>query len=486
MNRALYTPHENQELIHRSDARYRVVVAGRRFGKSALALNEAIYRAGQYENQVIWIILPLQKQAKEIYWIDPDITKYFLPIVQSGLFKIDNSELSLHCLKTNSWIRLKGSDNYESLRGAGLDLIIWDEVADVKEQAFDVIQPSLADSPYHRMLYIGTPKGLNWFHDFALQGDHRGIIPSFDKPITPKEEWETWHFTSYDNKSWPIGSVEQKMFVKFINAQHTEAIEKGKTAFFNQEYMASFEKSAGRFFPKWMYKTHVLENNIIPNLKYERFGSIDWGRLAPMAWYSHAVLPQNYEGLKFNRIITFAEVYDNMKSPSEQATQINDKVNYKTIGKTYYDPSMDAKQDDGSISVADQFKSAFSTLTGETAKLLPASNKRPPRWAAMENWMSMAPDGLPYWMITPNCENLIRTIPLMMSDKTHIDDIDTTLEDHAVDSVSYFIQYVPWTDARAKTGQIHKKIIRDERKIGKFYGHTEDAGKMLLQMEKFK
>ena len=174
MDIALYQPHDNQKLIHQSHARYRVVVAGRRFGKSALALNEAIARAFQLKDQIIWIVLPLFRQAKEVYWIDPDITKYFYPYVQAGLIKMDKNDLSLHVLSTNSWIRLKGSDNYDSLRGSGLDLVIWDEVADTKPEAFAAIAPALADSPRHRALYIGTPKGLNHFHDFCCTRTNNG------------------------------------------------------------------------------------------------------------------------------------------------------------------------------------------------------------------------------------------------------------------------------------------------------------------------
>jgi len=444
----LYKPHENQIKIHESKAKYRVAVCGRRFGKTCLALNEAVARAFQLENQIIWIILPLLKQAKEVYWIDPDVTKYFMPYVQYGAMKKNDSELSLHVPMTNSWIRLKGSDNPEGLRGSGLDLIIWDEVADVKKEAFDIIKPSLADSPYHRELYIGTPKGLNWFHDFALQGDRKGVIPTFEKPIKLNSDWETWHFTSYDNKAWPEGSFERKEFVKFIDEEKILAEEKGKLSFFNQEYMASFEESAGRFFPKWSFKTHVLDAPIIPNEKYDRYGSMDWGRIAPFSWHAHIIKHENYEGVKFNRIITFEEIYGTNKSPYEQAKLIQEKVDYKTIDKTWYDPSMDTNQSDGSISVADQFRLSFDELTGDRPQMLPASNKRISRWAAMENWMRIAPDGLPYWMITPNCKNLIRTIPEMMPDENHIDDIDTTLEDHAVDDVSYFITHQEWIDAK--------------------------------------
>lgn len=447
MKLELYQPHPNQIKIHQSKARNRVCVAGRRFGKSALALNEALARAFQLKNQIIWIVLPQFRQAKEIYWIDPDITKYFMPYVQLKLVQMDKSELSLHILHTNSWIRLKGSDNYDSLRGSGIDLLIWDEVADVKQEAFETIKPSLADSPYHRVLYIGTPKGLNWFHDFALKGDHAHIFNDYGKGISPHEDWESWHFTSYDNLSFPEGTYDRKQFVKYIDEQRAEAVEKGKLPFFQQEYMASFEESAGRFFPQWNYKTHVIEPRI-PALEYKRYGSMDWGRSAPFAWYASAVVPVNFEGVKFNRVITFDESYDTNKSPYEHAEIISGKIDYTTIDATYCDPSMARQQEDGSMSIMQQFKNSFELLTGKPPTMTKAANKRPPRWAAMDNWMRIAPDGKPYWQITANCKNLIRTIPLMQPDPNDINDIDTSLEDHGVDSISYMLQYIQWINAK--------------------------------------
>lgn len=442
----LYEPHSNQITVHESKARYRVLVAGRRFGKSALGLNEALARAFQIPNQIIWIILPLFRQAKEIYWIDPDITKYFIPLIHKGLIKQDKSELSLHILPTNSWIRLKGSDNYDSLRGSGIDLIIWDEVADVKEEAFETIKPALADSPYHRVLYIGTPKGLNWFHDFALRGDHKGIISTFEKPIKVHPDWETWHFTSYDNTVWAESSYERKMFVKYIDGQRDEAEEKGKLAFFNQEYMASFEESAGRFFPKWMYNTHTCR--VMKDVKADLpiYASIDWGRQAPFAFYLHTEQVVEWKNIKFRRIYTFREIYDNLKSPYEVAQMICDTIDVKRIKNFYYDPSMATPQSDGSESVADQIQKAIKEISGVWVPMTAASNKRVSRWAAVDNWMRTAPDGFPYWLITTDCKNLNRTIPLMVPDDNNIEDLDTTLEDHPIDSCGYYLQYPKWID----------------------------------------
>lgn len=459
-----YRAHGNQLKIHESDAKYRVVVAGRRFGKSALALNESLVHAWKNKRQIVWIVLPLYRQAKEIYWVDPDITKYFMPLVNAGIVKADKSELSLYFKQTQSWVRLKGSDNYDSLRGSGIDLIIWDEVADVKQEAFDTIEPSLADSPDHRQLYIGTPKGLNWFHDFALKGDHNHIIPNFGKPIQPHKDWMTWHFTSYDNLAWKEGSKEKTSYVAYINEKKVEAEEKGRISFWNQEYMASFEESAGRFFPKWFYNTHVYEGIIKPKEDLQIFESMDWGRTAPFSWHAHVRTPEKYVALEgdadFNRVYTFAELYGPGKSPHEWVEEVvkeRKKFGYAEPLKIFVDPSMFNPLSDGSQSIVDQMNAAFEELVGHKQQFERGTKNRKTRWATMDNWIREAVDGLPYWMITNNCKDLTRTIPLMEPDDNDPEDLNTDLEDHAVDDVSYFLPFIKWIDS--KVGGVRRQTL---------------------------
>lgn len=466
-----YKGHKNQLKIHESKAKYRTVVAGRRFGKSALALNEAIVYAGKNKRQIVWIVLPLYRQAKEIYWIDPDITKYFMPLVQAGLVKADKSELSLYFHRTNSWIRLKGSDNYDSLRGSGIDLLIWDEVADVKEEAFQTIEPALADSPDHRQLFIGTPKGLNWFHDFALKGDHKKQFSDFGKSVRPHKDWMSWHFTSYDNMAWPKGSRERRAFVEYIDDKREEAEEKGKLNFWNQEYMASFEEAAGRFFPIWSARTHVANRTIIPREGLEIYESMDWGRTAPFAWHAHIRQPVVYrtvqgDDINFNRIYTFAELYGSGKSPHEwiqEVLKMRDRFGYKETKKMLVDPSMFDPLSDGSTGIKDQMQQAFDEYNKKREQFEKGTKNRVSRWGVMDNWMREAIDGLPYWMITKDCPDLIRTIPLQEPDENNIEDLNTELEDHAVDGVSYFLPIIKWIDS-GKLGTISRPQVKPKLK----------------------
>jgi Terminase large subunit, T4likevirus-type, N-terminal len=480
----LYQPHANQIKVHASKARYRVIVGGRRFGKSALVLNEALARAFQLRDQIIWIILPMFRQAKEIYWIDPDITKYFMPYVQAGLIRVDKSELSLHILSTNSYIRLKGSDNYDSLRGAGIDLIIWDEVADVKKEAFDTIKPALADSPNHRVLYIGTPKGLNWFHDFALKGDHNNLIPTYEKQVKRDPEWETWHFTSYDNLAWPEGSYEREMFVSYIDKEREEAVEKGTLSFFNQEYMASFEEGAGMYFSTWSHKTHVIPP-FIPLPGSFIIGGMDWGYTAPFAFNLSVVEKVFNENKPFYRVKTFFEVYGTNKKPEEWSDTIKEKLKtYKLkledISWIQADPAMFNKGTDGAICIKDQFVSADPRWS---RILKPAVNDRIPGWINMRTWMSKAPDGIPYWVITDTCTALASEIINATFDENNPEDLAGDF-DHCLDQQRYQLRALKHIDA--KTGKLLSKDER-EAKQDQFFKDVKDAGKMItIDPDRFK
>jgi hypothetical protein len=166
--------HPRQFQVFSCPKRFRVLVAGRRFGKTELALAELFRAAKCSPNQLVWYVAPSEKLAKRIVWRR-------LKKITRRLWaqKPSEQELAIHLIN-GSAIAVKGGFHPDSLRGEGLDFVVLDEAADLKPDAWTYcLRPSLADRQ-GRALFIGTPKGRNHFFDyFELAQSNPGDWASF-------------------------------------------------------------------------------------------------------------------------------------------------------------------------------------------------------------------------------------------------------------------------------------------------------------------
>ena len=89
-----------QKSVAQDQTRFRTVVAGRRFGKTTLAIREICYHA-RIPEQICWAILPSYRQAKMVWW---DQLKTRLNKL-NWVKKINEAELSI-VLKNNSKISI--------------------------------------------------------------------------------------------------------------------------------------------------------------------------------------------------------------------------------------------------------------------------------------------------------------------------------------------------------------------------------------------
>jgi len=202
-----------QRMIADCPMRFRVAVCGRRFGKTHLALRELAKYASK-PDQRVWYVAPTYRMAKQILW-----KKIKKKLVNLNWVKIiREQDLTLE-LVNGSEISLRGADNYDSLRGVGIDFLCLDEVADIDKEAwYEVLRPTLSDTGGHA-LFLGTPKGMNWFKDL------------YDNHLT-KSNWMSFQFTTIDGGNVPEEEVEQAR-------QDLDA----RT--FAQEYLATFENFSG-------------------------------------------------------------------------------------------------------------------------------------------------------------------------------------------------------------------------------------------------
>lgn len=164
-----YEPHEFQRQIHLKAKRFTVVVAHRRFGKTYCAVMQLIHAAlaTPKQNARFGYLAPFLKQAKSVAW---DYVKRFSRAVPD--VKIHEGELAIE-FPNGARIRLFGGDNPEALRGLYFDGIVLDELADLRPDVWSaIIRPALSDRKGWA-LFIGTPKGVNQFHElyqFAISG----------------------------------------------------------------------------------------------------------------------------------------------------------------------------------------------------------------------------------------------------------------------------------------------------------------------------
>ncbi len=207
-----------QQTVFQDKTRFKVVAAGRRCGKSRMAAVTLLIEGLKCpQGSAVLYVSPTMGQSRQIIWdLLLDLGR---EVIQSS--HVNNLDITLI---NGARIYVRGADRPDTLRGVSLTYAVLDEVADIKPEAWEqVIRASLSDKR-GRALFIGTPKGRNWFYDTFKLGE------SEDDP-----DWKSWHFTTADN---PL-----------IDQAEIESAKKTLSSFaFKQEYMASFTNAGSDIF----------------------------------------------------------------------------------------------------------------------------------------------------------------------------------------------------------------------------------------------
>ena len=225
-----------QYQISSSNKRFRVLVSGRRFGKTYLCITEMMKYASRVK-QNIWYVAPTFKMAREIAWTKlKDMLHQF-----NWIENVNESNLQITIKKTGSKISLKGCENYDALRGVGIDFLILDEFADIDEKAWtEVLRASIADTQGD-VLMCGSPKGYgNWSYRMYLKGKE-------------DEEWDSFQFTTLQGGMVPKEELEQAKQDVDIRT-------------YRQEFEGTFENYAGAVY----YNFHPVDN--------VRQSNFDWSK----------------------------------------------------------------------------------------------------------------------------------------------------------------------------------------------------------------
>lgn len=231
-----------QWTVFNDGARFRVLVAGRRFGKTYLALVE-LCRAAWSPGRLAWYVAPTIKQAKRVAWnpLKAMTRPYWKGFPNETDLRID--------LVTGGSICLRGADNYDSLRGSGLDFLILDEYASFAREVWpEVLRPMLADRQ-GSALFIGTPRGHDHFYDLH-------------ESARTRKNWSVFQFTTEEGGNVAIEELKSA-------AREMDEMS------YRQEFQASFENLAeGRVYYAFDRTASIRASEFNPRLPL--FWSLDF------------------------------------------------------------------------------------------------------------------------------------------------------------------------------------------------------------------
>lgn len=251
--------HPKQAEVFWCPKRFRVVNAGRRFGKTTLAIAELIRAASLIPGSKSIYFAPTISQARDIAWTE-------LKNQTKPLWARDPNESRLEVyLKSStgdpSQIWLRGAENIESARGNKIHFLVVDEISSIRNWTYiwnEVLRPALTDT-LGGGLFISTPKGYgNFFVLYNKQNED--------------DDYKSFTFTTYDNP-----------YIQATEIDKAKA-EVGEDAY-RQEYLAEFVSVSGQVYKEWNMDKQFVSLEYDPNLEVNV--SLDFGVNDPTAiiWF---------------------------------------------------------------------------------------------------------------------------------------------------------------------------------------------------------
>lgn len=233
-------PHINQKRVLRSNARYRIVVCGRRWGKTVVGQIEIVEAA--IDGKACWWLAPTYNMADHVWRELKDACRDLEVTVSETARRLD--------FKGGGWIAIKSTHTPDNLRGAGLDFAVLDEAAFMEPSIWpQIVRPMLLERKGDALL-LSSPNGKNWFWEryiYARNGT----------------SWRHFHFTAFDNPLIDPAELEA------IRLQTPERI-------WLEEYMAEFNDDSGQVF-RGVREAATAPLNPVPAGQRCCFG-VDWGR----------------------------------------------------------------------------------------------------------------------------------------------------------------------------------------------------------------
>jgi len=382
--------------VSSSKKRFRVLISGRRFGKTYLCITEMMKYASQ-PNQQIWYVAPTFKMAKEICWSNlKEMLNQF-----NWIEDINETTLTIRIRKTNSTISLKGADNYDALRGTGLNFLILDEFADIDKRTwFEVLRASVSDT-LGNVLMCGTPKGYgNWAYEMYLKGKQ-------------DNQWSSFQYTTVQGGMVSKDEIEQAKLDIDIRT-------------FRQEFEGTFENYAGAVY----YNFHPVDSVVDKKIDWAKplHIGVDFN-IDPMS----ACVSQ----IEKDKIYVIDEIVIYGSNTDELVQEIRDRYGSKSQIICYPDPASRQRK----TSAGGRTDLSILQNAGFKVKVKHKHPSIRDRVNAVNSKLKDS-NGNRYIFISKSAKIVIKGLTRQVyKENTNIPD-KTDGTDHMNDALGYFIDYV--------------------------------------------
>lgn len=385
-----------QQAIADCPTRFRCVLAGRRGGKTFLAMRE-VCRFASKPNSIVWMLANSRQQIKSLCW---NKLKKKLNSLR-WVANTNESELTI-TLKNGSMICLKSAEQGDNLRGESLDFICIDEFCDIdlEEIWAQIIRPALSDKKGHA-LFTGTPKAGN-----------QAARDLYDKHLTNKN-WASFSYTTEEGGFVDADEIEQ-------------ARQDLAPKVFSQEYLANWENFAGIIFGE--FGDHNIQEVRKPTATEPVFIGMDFN-VTPC---SAVIGRQTRTGI---------EIYDEIYLENSNTTEMIDEIKnrYPTNPITVFpDPAGVQRK----TSAGGNTDIRLLEMAGFTTRYHRQHPLVRDRINSGNSLFFKRDDGSTRFMIDPRCKKTIQCLKnWAYKTDTMIPAKDSGF-DHGCDALTYMIQFL--------------------------------------------
>src|SRR3990167_6645730 len=202
--------HPAQRKIIESNARFKIIRAGRKAGKTILEVEDMAFSATEDKDREIYYIAPTQVQARDIIW-----GMFRRRLAKIGKFNEQRLEIITPTQKGgSSLIKLAGWENRENFRGKSAHKLVFDEVDTMRDFFFcwlDIFRPTLLPTRGPASFIGITKKGERYLTiDVADDGSDKTIFSFWeDLEDYRREEYERLNTEMIINKTREYASQDK-------------------------------------------------------------------------------------------------------------------------------------------------------------------------------------------------------------------------------------------------------------------------------------